>query len=273
MRFVAAAGAPTLPGMPETLTHDVERHVHLVGLNRAAKRNAFNVKMLEELSQAYGRYEDDPDGRCLLLFAHGEHFTAGLDLAEVGPHVKSGGGLVPEGGVDPLDLFGRRRTKPVVVAVSGYCFTIGIELCLASDVRVASEDTRFTQLEVARGIVPFGGATLRFPQVAGWGDAMRWMLTGDFFDAAEARRIGVVQEVTPKGEHVARARAIADTIAAQAPLAVVGTRRSSQTAIEHGFDAARDALLGEARRVMESEDAVEGVMSFVERRKAVFRGR
>lgn len=259
--------------MFETLTYEADGHLRLVGLNRAAKRNAFNVKMLHELAEAYGHYEDDPEARCLLLFAHGDHFTGGLDLAEVGPHVQQGGGLAGEKGVDPLDLFGRRRTKPVVMAVQGYCFTIGIELCLASDVRVAATDTKFTQLEVARGIIPFGGATLRFAQVAGWGDAMRWMLTGDYFDANEALRIGLVQQVVEPGKQFEVARAIAATIAAQAPLAVQGTLRASRMAIEQGFEAAKKDLVDDARKLMASEDAAEGVRSFVERRKAVFKGR
>jgi enoyl-CoA hydratase len=259
--------------MFETLTYESDGHLRLVGLNRAAKRNAFNVKMLNELSQAFTDYEDDADARCLLLFAHGDHFTAGLDLAEVGPHVAGGGGLQGEGGVDPLDLFGRRRVKPVVIALQGYAFTVGIELALACDVRIAAADTKFTQLEVGRGIMPFGGATLRFAQVAGWGDAMRWMLTGDFFDANEALRIGLVQQVTPTGEQFAVARAIATTISNQAPLAVQATLRAARAAIELGTEAAKSEMMAEARRLMGTEDAAEGVRSFVERRKAVFTGR
>ena len=103
--------------------------------------------------------------------AHGDHFTAGLDLAEVGPAVAAGKTLAPDdmaNAVDPLDLFGRRRTKPVVCAVQGICFTIGIELLLACDLAIAAEGTRFAQMEVRRGIMPFGGATLRFPAAARW---------------------------------------------------------------------------------------------------------
>jgi len=256
-----------------TLTLETRGHVLLVGLARAAKRNAFNLQMLRELAAAYGRLEDDPELRCLVLFAHGDHFTAGLDLAEVGPHVAAGGELHVEGGVDPLDLAGRRRVKPVVMAVQGYCYTIGVELSLAADVVVASRDARFTQFEVRRGIMPFGGATLRFAQVAGYQNAMRYILTGDVFDAEEAHRIGVVQELTDPGQQVERAIALGESIARQAPLAVQAARANAKLAMEQGHAAAYGALMTKARALMVTEDAAEGLRSFMERREADFRGR
>jgi len=248
-------------------------HVLHMGLNRPAKRNAFNLEVLAALAAAYTRLEDDPHLRCGLLFAHGDHFTAGLDLAEVGPAVSSGATLFPPEHVDPLNLIGRRRTKPIVAAIAGYCITIGIELALACDVRIAADSTRFRQMEVQRGIMPFGGATLRFPRLIGWGDAMRWLLTGDEFDATEAHRIGLVQEVVPAGAHVERGSALAARIAEQAPLAVRATRRNAELAVVAGEAAALEELMSAARGLMTSEDATEGLMSFVERRAARFTGR
>ena len=248
-------------------------HVLLVGLRRAEKRNAFDLAMLRGLAAAFTRYDDDAELRCALLFGHGEHFTAGLDLGEVGPAVAGGEPLFPAGDVDPLGLFGRVRRKPLVVALQGWCLTIGIELALAADIRVAARDTRFGQIEIKRGIFPFGGATLRLPQVAGWGNAMRYLLTGDTFDAAEALRIGLVQELTEPGEQLARALAIAEAVARQAPLAVQATLRSARVAVEHGAPVARDSMLEEVRAIMASDDAREGLMSFLERREARFTGR
>ncbi|MHB8874101.1 MAG: crotonase/enoyl-CoA hydratase family protein [Myxococcaceae bacterium] len=256
-----------------TLTLETRGHLLLAGLNRPEKRNAFNLAMLKELALAYARLEDDKELRCLVLFAHGDHFTAGLDLAEVGPHVAGGGSLeVPEG-IDPFGLQGRRVSKPVVLALQGYCYTVAVELALAVDVVVAARDCRFTQFEVRRGIMPFGGASLRFARVAGWGNAMRWILTGDTFDAAEAYRLGLAQEVTEPGQQLERALAIAGTIARQAPLAVQATLRNARVAMEKGHGPALEQLMAEARALMTTEDAAEGVMSFVERREAVFRGR
>jgi len=189
----------------------------------------------------------------------------------VGPAFRAGADLFPPECVDPLEL-GRRRSKPVVMALKGWCLTIAIELALAADVRICGQGTLFAQMEVQRGIMPFGGATLRFPQVAGWGNAMRWLLTGDRFDAAEALRLGIVQEVVEDQEVFARSLHIAERIAAQAPLAVRATRESALIAVEQGASVAAERLFGPARALLDTEDAAEGVRSFLERRSARFIG-
>ena len=255
------------------ITTELRDHVLSIGLHRPDKRNAFDLAMLRGLAEALTRGEDDPEVRCHLLFGHGEHFTAGLDLAEVGPAVAAGAPLFPADAVDPLGLFGRVRNKPLVIAVQGWCLTIGIELALAADIRVAASDTRFGQIEIRRGIFPFGGATLRMPTQLGWGDAMRYLLTGDTFDAAEARRIGLVQDVCPVGEQLTHATNIAATIARQAPLGVQATLRSARAAVVDGHAAALAPLLADARTIMTSDDAREGMRSFLERREARFTGR
>lgn len=259
--------------MSDLITIEKVNRVYRMGLNRTDKYNAFNLEMLEALARAYTEFDEDPQMWCALLFAHGENFTSGLDLAEVGPHVASGQPIFPDGSVDPFGLFGRARTKPVVVVVQGFCFTIGVELCLASDVRIAAEGTRFAQMEVRRGIMPFGGATLRLPQVAGWGNAMLHLLTGDEFDAGEALRIGLVQDVREGGDHLERGEQVAQAIARQAPLAVQATLGSSATCVRKGQEAALGNMMERATGLMGTEDAMEGVMSFMERREARFKGR
>jgi len=261
--------------MSEYFCLSVERveHVFRVGLNRPEKRNAFSVRMLRELAEAYTEFERDPEARVLLLFAHGEHFTGGLDLAEVGPAVAGGAPLIPHDLIDPLDLRPPRRSKPVVCAAQGWCLTIGVELLLASDIRLCASDARLAQMEVRRGIMPFGGATLRLPRLAGWGNGMRWLLTGGNFDAQEALRIGLVQEVVEPARLLTRAGELAGEVAAQAPLAVQACLRSARLAQEAGDRAAVDAFEKEVRALMATEDAAEGLMSFVERRPARFAGR
>jgi enoyl-CoA hydratase/carnithine racemase len=161
----------------------------------------------------------------------------------------------------------------VVCAVRGTCFTIGIELMLGCDLCVAAAGTRFAQMEVRRGIMPFGGATLRLPALAGWHRAMRWLLTGDDFDATEALAMGLVSEVVPDGQELARALALAERVASRAPLAVQATLASARQASGASRETAAAELLTEARRLFATEDAREGLASFLERREARFVGR
>jgi enoyl-CoA hydratase len=257
------------------ITVETQGHVQLIGLNRPEKRNAFDLEMYGELGSAYGELNRNPDLRCGVLFAHGDHFTAGLDLTEWAPVFSQGRFPdLPEDALDPLGLDeDNRLRKPLVMAVQGICFTIGIELLLATDVRVAASGTRFGQIEVRRGIYPVGGATVRMIQELGWGNAMRYLLTGDEISAEEAFRIGLVQEVAPPGTHLQRAVALAQTIAAQAPLGVQASLASARIARIQGDKAALARLLPDIVPIMKSEDVKEGVQSFIERRAARFKGR
>ncbi len=253
----------------------VERrgHVLLIGLDRAAKRNAFDLPLWEGLCSAYGELERDPELRVGVLHAHGDHFTGGLDLAQWAPVFESGTFPLPDGGIDPVGLSGPRLSKPIVAAVQGICFTIGIELLLATDIRVAATSTRFGQIEVKRGIYPVCGATIRFPREVGWANAMRYLLTGDEFDAAEALRIGFVQQICPPGEQLALAIALATRIAEQAPLGVYATLSSARQALPLTEGVAAGRLLPDLQPLMKSEDVQEGLRAFMERRTGVFRGR
>ncbi|KQV05952.1 crotonase/enoyl-CoA hydratase family protein [Leifsonia sp. Root112D2] len=246
----------------------------LIGFNRPEKRNAADYELLTQLSLAYGEFERDAELRVAVVYAVGDHFTGGLDLADVVPHVGPDGlDVVPEGGINPWQVDGVQLSKPVVMAVQGTCLTLGIELMLASDIVVAADSATFGQVEVARGILPFGGATIRFARAAGWGNAMRWILTGDTFDASEALRMGLVQEIVPHGQQLERAVALAERIAARAPLAVQATLANARLAVREGDEAAENALGPELVRLMQSEDARIGVEAFLTRSEPRFVGR
>ena len=254
---------------------ETQGHVLTMGLNRPEKRNAFDLDMYHQLTLAYGELDRNPELRVGVVHALGEHFTGGLDLPQWIPAFSAGKFPdLPDGALDPFGLDGRRPVrKPVIYAVQGICFTIGIELMLAADIRIAASNTRFGQIEVKRGIYAVGGATLRFFQEIGWGNAMRYLLTGDEISAQEAWRLGMVQEVVEPGQQLARALALAETIAQQAPLAVQATLASARLARREGDAAAAARLLPDLQPLFASADVKEGLASFVERRPAKFTGR
>ncbi len=248
-------------------------HILLIGLNRPAKYNGYTPTMAKQLIEAFTRLDESSDLFVGVLFGHGDHFTAGLDLPKWTGRMQHGASAQEgsEPPVDPLAL-GRSCRKPIITAVQGITFTFGIEIALAGDIVIAADNCRFSQLEPARGIHATGGATIRFVQRGGWGNAMYHLLTSDEFDAHEAYRIGFVQEVVPVGKQLDRALEIAAVIASQAPLAVQATKASSRRFVEQGFAVAVRELGPTQQRLMASEDANEGVQSFIDRRKAVFKG-
>jgi len=261
-----------------------EGHIHterrgallLIGINRPAKYNGFTPRMFRELGDAYTLLDDDPELRVGVLHAFGKHFTAGLDLPTIAPLMQRGEKAYTPDSVEPADLGTpgyRRRTKPMVAAVKGITYTLGIELMLAADIVIAADDCRFSQLEVKRGIMATGGATLRMAERAGLGNAMLHLLTGDEFGAHEALRLNFVQKVVPGGEELAEAVRIAEVIAAQAPMAVVATRLNALKCVEQGPLAAMNDFIPVQTRLANSDDAAEGVRSFVDRRPARFTGR
>ena len=178
--------------------------------------------------------------------------------------------LAGAGRFDPLGIWKPPVPKPIVMAVNGIAYTLAIELALASDIVVAAEDVRFCQLEVGRGLFAFEGGAFRAPLQLGWGNAMHFLLTAQEFGAEQALRIGLVQEVVGVGEHLDRARQLATVIAARSPVGVqatLGTARAAQRAAE---SAAASYIEANLASVLSSDDAREGLHSFLQRRDVDF---
>lgn len=245
-------------------------HVLKIGLNRPDKMNAADEELLHGLALAYGELEKDKELRVGLLFAHGDHFTAGLDLFDVGPKMQSGKlQLVPEGGIDPWGIQTKQVSKPVVMAIRGTCFTLGVELALASDIVIAASDSKFGQLEVARGILPFGGGTIRLPKVSGHAKAMQYLLTGETFSAQDALQMGMINEVVAPGEEIVRAMEFAQKIAEQAPLAVQATLASSRNS---DTENEKKQLFIRLNQLMSTKDVERGMQAFISKQPAQFEG-
>lgn len=253
----------------------VERrgHLLLIGLNRPDKLNAFDPEMIRQLSDAYTLLDRDRELRCGVLWASGRYFTSGLDLAKIVKSIPRQliSPMIPRRQIDPWGI-GNVCSKPVVSAVEGCCYTLGIELILCGQVTVASESATFTQSEIARGIFPFGGGTVRWPLAVGTQNAYLHLLTADVFDAAEAYRIGLVQKIAKPGETLAAAIAIAEQISRHAPLGVRATLRSVRHMQTHGARSALGKLRMTFFRLLMSKDARRGVEAFKERKAAEFKG-
>jgi len=255
-------------GKIRTETHD---RIFRIVIDNPAKKNAFSPAMMEQLSDALTELHNNDSYWVGVICAEGKDFTAGLDMPKFfGPNAEKRN--FREGNVDVFGLQ-KRCKKPIVTAVQGIVFTIGIELMLAGDIVVAADDSRFCQMEAKRGIAPLGGAHFRFLSRTGWGNAMYHLFLCDEFTAPRALQIGLVQEVVPAGQQVERAMALAAIIAQNAPLGIQVTKEAALQYIEHGEAAAIAHIPKVRERVLNSADAREGIQSFIERRTAVFQGR
>ncbi|MCY3966321.1 MAG: crotonase/enoyl-CoA hydratase family protein [Acidobacteria bacterium] len=256
------------------ITTTLAGHVLRIHVDREKKLNSFTPEMFAQLSGALAELEETEDAWVGVLTFQGKHTTAGLDLPKFAGSMARGRDAdeSPDDRPDPFALR-RRCRKPLVMAVQGICYTIGIEMALAADIVVAAEDARFAQLEPRRGLAVFGGAHVRYVQRAGWGNAMYHLLRADEFDAQRALALGFVQEVVPAGNQIDRALELAEEICECAPLAVREIKRAAQVYLEEGEQAAYREIPAMRAKTANSADFAEGIASFVERRKAPFQGR
>lgn len=262
------------PGPDTKLTIERRGQVALFGLNRPDVQNRVDPGTFQALARAIYDYDHDPSLRAAVLFGHGEHFSRGIDVQAFRAAAAAGNPLAGMTRVvNPLNYGQAPRAKPLVAAVHGDTWNMAHELFLSADIRVASADTEFGQDETSHGRFPGGGSTVRFVREAGWGNAMRYMLTGNHWTAADALRMGVLQEIaeTPQAA-LDRAAAIAARVAACAPLGVQTTLVSAHLAIDAGEAQAFAALGAQYGALYRTKDFIEGVTAQAEGRPPVFRG-
>jgi enoyl-CoA hydratase len=271
-----AQPAPTAPASaagPGKVTVEQRGPVLLVGIDRPQTRNLIDPAIIIGVGRALYKVEHDDELRVALLHGIGPDFSMGIDPPAFIAAVQAG--IIPVKDseyISVLALVPPLRTKPLVVAVQGGTQFAGHEYFLAADIRVAASDTAFRQAEVTRGSFPGGGATIRFPREAGWANAMRYMLTGDSWGAEEARRMGLVQEVTQPGKQLDVALELAKKVAAVAPLGVRATLASSHQALAGEETTALAAVQPIFTRLQQSEDFKEFQRALREGRAPVFRG-
>ena len=262
-------------GPSVTITAERRSDIVLVGLNRPFIQNRLDPPTRIRLAETFYQYEHDPSLRALVLFGHGEHFSRGIDVDASQAGIIAGQRAT--GTAPTIDVLGNgqpRRTKPVVVVVHGDTWNLGHEMYLAGDIRVAAANTRFGQDENTHGRFPGGGATVRFVREAGWGNAMRYMLTGDHWTADESFRMGVTQQIAATPEAALEAGvAMARKIAACAPLSIKTTLASAHQYVDPVEADALSKLGAQYSALYRTEDFLEGRRAEAEGRPPVYKGR
>jgi len=254
--------------MASLVETSVEGHVALCRLNRPEARNALSPGLREELADALERYDSDDEVNCIVIAGNDEAFAAGADVKALSER-----SINDE--LSPSESFWRRLAgirKPMIAAVSGWALGGGCELALCCDMIVASSEAEFGQPEITLAIIPGGGGTQRLARVMGKQRAMELVLTGRRFSAQEAFELGIVNRVTKKNRWLDEALELAEVVARRPPLASRLAKQAVLAAEETGLTAGVEAerrLFGVA---MATEDRVEAMQAFLEKRRPDFRG-
>jgi len=229
------------------------------------------VRLAETLYQ----YEHDPSLRAVVLFGHGANFSRGIDVDASQAAIAAGQRTLNRASViDPLGKTTPHLTKPLVVVVHGDTWNLGHELYLAGDIRIAAADTRFGQDENTHGRFPGGGATVRFVRDAGWGNAMRYMLTGDHWSAEESYRMGITQAIAATPEAALEVGiAMAHKIAACGPLSIKATLASARHVVDPMEADALSKLDAAYSALYRTEDFIEGRRAEAEGRPPKYQGK
>ena len=266
---------PPSPGA--TLTVERRESIVLIGINRPEVQNRIDPTTYLALARTLFHYDRDDSLRAAILFGHGENFSRGIDVAAFAPVIASGRPFLPRSEVDAQDPLEKRSpkrlAKPLIAVVHGDTWNMAHEIFLAADIRIAASATNFGQDENTHGRFPGGGSTVRFVREAGWGNAMRYMLTGDHWDAAEAFRMGLVQAVASNADDaMSIGVSIASKIAACAPLGVKATLESAHLALVPTETPALAQLDSQFARLFHTRDFSEGRKADAEERKRDFKG-
>ena len=256
----------------EVVLKRIDGHVATLTINRPDKLNALNIETRSRMVQELDELAKNDDIRVVVITGAGDKaFIAGADISEFE-------------GRSPVDQY-RVMTdssvflavdqfpKPTIAAINGFCLGGGCELAMACDIRIASEKAKLGQPEINLGLLPGGGGTQRLPRLVGMGAALKLLYTGDFIRADEALRIGLVDEVVPAGDVAARAKELAEAIAAKSPVALRLIKQAVRTSMRTPLDEGLRQEVSLFALAFASEDMKEGVDAFLNKRKPNFTGR
>ena len=255
------------------IDYEKEGRVAIFTINRPQAMNAMNMEVARELYEAIVNFRDDPELWVGIITGAGDRaFCGGADIKDTLPFMMEHLGW-EHWAFPPTIMRGIELWKPLIAAINGMALGGGLEIALACDIRIASENARFGTPEVGLGLIPGWGGTQRLSRAIPWAKAAEMLLMGRLIDAQEAYRIGLVNKVVPQGEVMPTAREWAESICKLAPLAV----RAAKEAMIRGYSLTlEDGLRLEnslEARVMETEDFAEGIAAFKEKRKPVYKAK
>jgi len=273
-----ALSEPRAETAPEVL-YEVGDAIAVITLNRPERMNTISGPMLRRLSELLLQANTDSQVRCVILTATGRAFCAGLDLVDA----TQGSGIGSQSQAAHvsvnLDLRDAPLTvlfqmdKPVICALNGAAAGYGMDTALGCDIRIMAESAKLAAAFVKRGVVPESGGTWHLPRLVGWSKAAEIIFTGRNLSPQECLELGLANEVVPDGELMARARAVAAEIAANAPLAVQSAKRLMRMGLEETFADHVHHVYLQFLQLVRTQDFREGMTSFLEKRPAKFQGR
>lgn len=258
--------------MYQTITVERRGKVAVLTINRSEKLNALNSQVHAEGVAALDELRNDDSVRVLVITGSGEKsFVAGADISEFEGQTP----VTQRNSFQEASLFNRldQFPKPVIAMVNGFCLGGGNELALACDLRICSENARFSQPEINLGIMPGGGGTQRLTHLIGEGRSMEMILTGDMIDAATAERFGLVNHVYPIDQLEAETLKLAEKIAEKAPIALQLSKEAVKFASRSNLDEGLRREVDLFAICFSTEDKKEGVSAFLEKRNPEFKGR
>jgi enoyl-CoA hydratase/carnithine racemase len=274
--------AMTPTGTGELLMEQ-DGHVVILTLNRPERLNAISGPMLAALADKLREANRDPDVRAVILTGAGRGFCSGLDLQvqaaqRMGDEDKNGASEPPPRpaiwsiqDAPPVILW--NMDKPVIAAVNGPAAGYGMDLALASDIRIGGQNGKMAAVVVKRNLLPESGGTWLLPRIVGWGKAAEIFLRGQTLNAEQCLENGIFNAVVPDDQLLDEARKWAQEIAANAPMAVQTTKRMMRMGLEESYETAFDHLMSHLQRLMGAEDFREGLSAFIDRRDPTFKGR